>query len=183
AAAPRRRRLSLRDATRNAAAMAASETTAVLAGCRVLVADDERAMRDAIARSVRRWGAVAVEAASVADAIARLEADAFDLIISDVNMPGRSGIDLVREVRGRWPTLAVLMITGALDPTTPIRAFHDGVDRFLLKPFTLDELRDCAEQALAAGRARTQAAAEVEQLTRELRAREGEVRELVLRGV
>src|SRR5690606_15142085 len=51
------------------------------------------------------------------------------------------------------------------------------------KPFTLDELRDCAEQALAAGRARTQAAAEVEQLTRELRAREGEVRELVLRGV
>jgi putative two-component system response regulator len=163
--------------------MSASPISAALAGCRVLVADDEPAMRDAIARSVRRWGAVAVEVASVADAIARLEADTFDLIISDVNMPGRSGIDLVREVRGRWPTLAVLMITGALDPTTPIRAFHDGVDRFLLKPFTLDELRDCAEQALAASRARRQAAAEVEQLTRELRAREGEVRELVLRGV
>ncbi|HEY8469760.1 MAG TPA: HD domain-containing phosphohydrolase [Longimicrobiales bacterium] len=163
--------------------MSASQISALLAGCRVLVADDEPAMRDVIARSVRRWGAVAVEAASVADAIARLEADTFDLIISDVNMPGRSGIDLVREVRGRWPTLAVLMITGALDPTTPIRAFHDGVDRFLLKPFTLDELRDCAEQALAASRARRRAAAEVEQLTRELRAREGEVRELVLRGV
>jgi len=152
-------------------------------GCRVLVADDEPAFRDSIIRPLRRWGAVVVEAVDAQDAIARLEAETFDLLITDVNMPGRSGIDLAREARKRWPSLAVLMMTGEGDPSTPIQAFHYGVDRFLLKPFTLDELRERAREALALCAERTRAASEVAQLTQELRAREAEVRELVLRGV
>src|SRR5690606_30239040 len=154
-----------------------------LEGCRVLVADDEPAFRDSIIRTLRRSGAVAVAAASATDAIARLEAGTFDLLISDINMPGRSGFDLAREARRRWPALAVLMMTGETDPNAPIQAFHDGIDRFLLKPFTLDELRERAGESLALCAARAQAASEVELLTRELRAREAEVRELVLRGV
>src|SRR5690606_19838716 len=115
------------------------------------------------------------------DAIARLEAETFDLLITDVNMPGRSGIDLAREARDRWPSLAVLVMTGETDPSTPIQAFHHGVDRFLLKPFSLDELLERAQEALEICAARTQAASKVALLTRELRAREAEVRELVLR--
>lgn len=160
-----------------------SQAPVSLEGCRVLVADDEPAFRDSIIRSLRRWGAVAVEAADVTDALACLEAETFDLLITDVNMPGRSGIDLAREVRSRWPSLAVLMMTGEADPSTPIQAFHHGVDRFLLKPFTLDELRQRVREALEICAARAQAASKVALLTRELRAREAEVRELVLRGV
>lgn len=154
-----------------------------LEGCRVLVADDEPAFRDSIIRSLRRWGAVVVAAVNAKEALACLEAEPFDLLITDVNMPGRSGIDLAREARSRWPWLAVLMMTGEADPNTPIQAFHHGVDRFLLKPFTLEELRERAQEALGLCAARKQAESEVAQLTQELRAREAEVRELVLRGV
>ena len=154
-----------------------------LEGYRVLVAEDEPAFRNSIILSLRRWGAVASEAADANDAIARFEAETFDLLITDVNMPGRSGIDLAREARDRWPSLAVLVMTGETDPSTPIQAFHHGVDRFLLKPFSLDELLERAQEALEICAARTQAASKVALLTRELRAREAEVRELVLRGV
>lgn len=64
-----------------------------------------------------------------------------DLVLSDINMPGMSGIDLLAHIRRNWPDVKVIMITAYGDPDTEIRAHDLGAARFLTKPVEFERLK------------------------------------------
>ena len=90
-------------------------------------------------------------ALSVSEALRRLEgSEVYDLLLSGISMPGRTGLSLAEEVRRRWPELAVLLVTGAeLDESEAPEA-RRLADGFLRKPFAVDVLLSSVRDALSA---------------------------------
>ena len=82
---------------------------------RILIVDDEEAIRKLLARLLGAHGYECVTAESVAVARRHLHAEAFALLLSDVNMPGESGFDFAHEVHLDYPDTAVVLVTGVDD--------------------------------------------------------------------
>src|SRR5207248_1920299 len=82
------------------------------AGARVLVVDDEEVVRDVIGSMLRGAGLVVREAADAQSALSAIQAEPFDLVITDLSMPEMSGIDLARVARRAYPRLPFLLLTG-----------------------------------------------------------------------
>jgi excisionase family DNA binding protein len=102
---------------------------------RVLVADDDESIRDLLTRI---FAAVEYEMEAVPDgfsAIDRLRARPFDLLITDLRMPGMGGLELAREARRLWPAIKIIVITGYPSQSSAIDAVNIGVDAYLTKPF------------------------------------------------
>jgi CheY-like chemotaxis protein len=78
---------------------------------RILVVDDETAQRELLAGFLRKQGHAVLVAASGAEAVARLRAGQVDLVLSDCRMPGMSGLDLLRALRGINPEVPLLLMT------------------------------------------------------------------------
>jgi two-component system cell cycle sensor histidine kinase/response regulator CckA len=113
---------------------------------RVLVVDDDLAVRRVTGRYLAMLGYAVVEAADGQEALHHVGADGpFDLVLSDIALPGIRGPALVRELRARLPELRVVLMTGyaieVLDPRD-----WPAATGFLLKPFSLAELRACLER-------------------------------------
>ena len=115
---------------------------------RVLVVDDERGMRDFLEIFFRREGMDVVTAGSVAEARALLDADDFDLLMTDVQMPGGSGIELLRSVKATSPETVAIVITAFATTETAIEAMKEGAYDYLTKPFKVDEVRLVVNKAL-----------------------------------
>jgi signal transduction histidine kinase len=116
-------------------------------GRRILIVDDEDAIRNMFADYL---GATyeCVTAASADEALAHLAADSFALVISDMMMPGRNGIELLREVTSRYADTEVIMISG-VDRSQRVRdALRIGAFDYLIKPCDLDVLSISVERAL-----------------------------------
>jgi DNA-binding NtrC family response regulator len=130
----------------------------LLAGLRVLVVDDEEDVRRGIERLVRSTGASTDGAESGEAALAWLHREPADLVVSDIRMPGISGMELLREVRSRRPHVQVVMITGFGTIETAVTCLQAGAAHFLTKPFDNAHLVEIVQrvglQALAARRAR-----------------------------
>ncbi|MCP3985185.1 MAG: sigma-54-dependent Fis family transcriptional regulator [bacterium] len=119
-----------------------------VAKARVLVVDDERSMREFLEIFFAREGYEAVTAADVDTALMALDADDFDVVISDVQMPGKGGIELLRAIKERAPETVVIMITAFATTETAIEAMKEGAYDYVTKPFKVDELRLVVEKAL-----------------------------------
>ncbi|MFI4915352.1 MAG: sigma-54-dependent transcriptional regulator [Phycisphaerales bacterium JB060] len=115
---------------------------------RVLVVDDAAAMREIISRNLAALGYAVRVAADVSEAIAALEADPAELVVTDMRMPGADGLDLVRIVRERWPNTALVMITGFATVGGAVEAMREGVSDYLAKPFSDEELEHAVRTAL-----------------------------------
>jgi len=115
---------------------------------RVLVVDDERGMRDFLEIFFRREGMDVSTAASVDEALAQLGGDEFDLVMTDVQMPGRSGLELLRSVKESAPETVVIVITAFATAETAIEAMKQGAYDYLTKPFKVDEVRLVVGKAL-----------------------------------
>lgn len=107
---------------------------------RILIVDDEEQIRRLLARLLEGRGYSCATAADAGEARRLLAQEPFDLVLSDVNMPGESGLDLVRDVRIRYPEAAVVMVTGLDDPRYAQEALQTGVYGYMLKPFKPNEL-------------------------------------------
>jgi two-component system response regulator HydG len=114
----------------------------------VLVADDDRTCRDSIQRVLEREGYQVEAAADVDSALAALRARRFDLVVCDYRMPGKSGIDLLEQVRRERLLTPVLMISACADAATEKRALELGALELLRKPLRRKELIDRAAQAV-----------------------------------
>jgi two-component system chemotaxis response regulator CheY len=104
-----------------------------------LVVDDFSTMRRIVGNLMRELGFVRVqEAENGADALRRLEAESFDFVVSDWNMPTMTGIELLREVRARehLAHLPFLLITAEARKENIIEAAQAGADGYIVKPFT-----------------------------------------------
>jgi len=115
---------------------------------RVLIVDDEPYIRELIQRCLELEGYECHTAAHAEAALAALAADGFELLVSDIHMPGMSGMELLSTVRQRHPDLAVLMVTGVDDRKVGIQALRLGAYGYLIKPFDVNELAINAANAL-----------------------------------
>lgn len=109
---------------------------------RVLVVDDEPAIRHAVGRALRREGWTALTAATAGEALAALEGDAVGAVVLDYHLPGMSGADLGVEIVRRWPALTRRLIFVSGDPTLTREALPPACQgaRLVPKPFDLLEL-------------------------------------------
>lgn len=105
---------------------------------RVLVVDDELPVRKVLAAMLTQSAILYNTAASGAEALRLLESERFDAVISDLLMPGISGMELLAEVRRRYPYMAFLVATGVDDIRVGVQAMHQGADDYLVKPFDLE---------------------------------------------
>jgi DNA-binding response OmpR family regulator len=114
---------------------------------RVLIVEDDPALRAAMARVVAQAGAEIFEAASLVEARERLLEAAPDLVLLDVRLPDGSGVELAEFAARQRPKPTVVAISGEATPTEAFDLGQVGVAHFLSKPFTLDQLRESVEDA------------------------------------
>jgi two-component system nitrogen regulation response regulator NtrX len=104
---------------------------------KVLIVDDERDIRDTLDMVLRYAGYETRLASGATEALAELGKDPLpDVCILDVKMPGRDGLDLLAEVKDRWPSVAVVMVSGHGDAHTGFEAARRGAFEFLEKPLS-----------------------------------------------
>lgn len=106
----------------------------------ILVVDDEEYLRGIVARRLSRDGYDCECAGGGTEAVEAMKRRDFSLVVSDINMPGMSGIDLLREIRSSHPRTGVIMLTGVDDRTTAGEAIEIGAYGYILKPFETSEL-------------------------------------------
>jgi len=135
----------------------------------ILVVDDEEAVRILIGRFLSRLGYRATEAASGEEALTAMARDRFDLVLSDVKMPGMNGMSLLAEVRRRYPDTPVLMLTGCENVSTAVDAMKGGAFDYVLKPFRLDQVETSVREALKRQSDLREQAGRLEQLEKTVR--------------
>jgi two-component system response regulator FlrC len=115
---------------------------------RILIVDDDAAMRRALTEVLGRGGFEVEQAPSGQHGIERLAGEPFDLVVSDLRMPGLGGLNLLREVRRRHPALPVILITAFGTIEDAVSAMKLGAYDFLTKPFSPQELLRLVRRAL-----------------------------------
>ena len=113
-----------------------------LVGARVLVVDDEVGVCSFLSTWLTMAECQVAVAHSVSEALALLEAPEgeFDAVLSDIRMPGGTGLDLLRSVKVRFPDVVFILMTAVGDLTAARQALRDGADDFLLKPFKIEDM-------------------------------------------
>ena len=115
---------------------------------RCLVVDDEPSLRRALVRVMEGSGFTCFEARTGAEALEVLESETVALLLSDVRMPEMPGPELLRTVRGRWPDVAVMMITAVAEVEVAVSCLSLGAMDYITKPFLIEEVRARVAQAL-----------------------------------
>jgi len=116
---------------------------------RILVVDDDDYVRDVLARALTGPYRV-TQAAGVDDALALLAREGdVALVVSDLHMPGRDGMSLLRQLRAERPDTAVVMLTGDDDLATAVECLKIGARDYMSKPVQVQEVRARIEKALA----------------------------------
>jgi putative two-component system response regulator len=121
---------------------------ALLKGAKVLIVDDEPAILDLLERVLARSGCHVTRRASADMALAMFKTGAFQCIISDIRMPGRSGLDLLSQIREQDKNVGFVLMTGAGELDTARKAMRRGADDFLMKPLEISDLVLSVELAL-----------------------------------
>jgi len=116
---------------------------------RILVVDDEHLVRNLTVQVLERAGYDVVSASDAQTALDMLDDATVDLVVSDVVMPGLSGVELLNELRDRRPDLPVLLMTGGSpQPERTSRALELGASGIVYKPFSHADLTDAVHAAL-----------------------------------
>jgi two-component system KDP operon response regulator KdpE len=107
---------------------------------RILIVDDDYALRRALHTTLFSAGFDVAEAASGEDAVALARVVKYDVVLLDLRMPGKSGIETCRELRRRLPRLAILMLSVSDAEDEMVEALESGADDYVTKPFQMREL-------------------------------------------
>lgn len=115
---------------------------------RILVVDDEESIRYTFAAFLEDAGHQVCSAASATEALSHLQGEVFDLVFVDITLRGESGLDLLGEIRRRFPLCPVVMITGAPEIDTATEALRRGAFDYIPKPLRQETLLRVSRQAL-----------------------------------
>ena len=107
---------------------------------RILVAEDDAILADGVTRSLRQSGYAVDWVKNGLEADTALDADTFDLLILDIGLPKKSGLDVLKRLRARDSRLPVLILTALDGVHDRVRGLDAGADDYLAKPFDLSEL-------------------------------------------
>ncbi len=114
---------------------------------KALVVDDSGTMRKIISRSLEAVGIKnIVEAADGVEGLKAFEQQPFDLVITDWNMPNKTGVELARDIRARGAKTPIVMVTTEGEKRQVLEAIQAGVNDYLVKPFTAELLREKLEK-------------------------------------
>jgi CheY-like chemotaxis protein len=117
---------------------------------RILVVDDEPVVRELTVEILRRSGYAPQGVPTARHALALLDEEQFDLVVSDVMMPEMTGVEFLYELRLRRPGLPVILMTGgSKEPEHTTEAIALGATALLFKPFSHAELQEAVASALA----------------------------------
>lgn len=115
---------------------------------RILIVDDEPAARKLITRILSGEGYQCEEADSAAQVLDMLRSSKTELVILDIRMPGKSGIELLPEIKASHPDTAVIMVTAIVEVPSVVQCMKLGAEDYICKPFKVDELALTVESAL-----------------------------------
>jgi DNA-binding response OmpR family regulator len=115
---------------------------------RILIVDDEPATRKLITRRLSEEGYQCEEADSAAQVLDRLRSSKTELVILDIRMPGKSGIELLPEIKASHPDTAVIMVTALVEIASAVQCMKLGAEDYICKPFNVDELALTVERTL-----------------------------------
>ncbi len=129
---------------------------------KILIVEDDEPGRELALFNLRKAGHDPVGCGDGEEALSLCDAEAFDLVITDVRMPKMSGLDLLRQIKARRPSLPVIVVTAYGNVQTAVTAMKEGAFDFIGKPFNRDHMLLVVDKALAA----TAMQREVERLRR-----------------
>ena len=115
----------------------------------ILIADDDEVSCQLFAETLEDEGCRVKKVFSGDQALVSLGEDDFDLVITDVRMPGLSGLDVTRIVHEKYPSLPIIVMTAFGSIETAVEAIHEGAFDFISKPMNLEELKNTVSKALA----------------------------------
>ena len=118
----------------------------------ILVVDDEIAAQRALIQALKREKYHVEGATSATEALRKLTEKNYDLVITDIRMERMDGMELMRQVRVRWPDTLVIVMTAFASIDTAIRSIHEGAYDYLSKPYEVDDLRLTVRRALEQSR-------------------------------
>ena len=114
----------------------------------ILVVDDELSMREFLTILLEKEGYGVRAAADGKSALALLEGEPFDLVISDIRMPGMTGLELLARSKQLRPETGVIMITAFASPDDAVTAMKNGAFDYITKPFNVDEIKGVVRAAM-----------------------------------
>jgi EAL domain-containing protein (putative c-di-GMP-specific phosphodiesterase class I)/CheY-like chemotaxis protein len=118
----------------------------------VLVVDDDQEFMRACIRVLEGWDYDVTQATSCEDALDVVGRRFFDVILSDINLPGASGLEILRSVRARDPDVPVVLMTGGPELETARMAVEWGAQSYLIKPLPVPQLKEVLERVITAHR-------------------------------
>ena len=136
---------------------------------RILICDDEIKLSRMLVTALRSAGHQANAAATGQEALRMLGEDEYDVLVTDLRLPDLSGLDVLQEVRARHPRVDVIMITAYATTENAVEALRRGAHDYLIKPFSLDELRLRVDRLLS----RRELQAEGQRLREQIAAQNG----------
>ncbi len=118
---------------------------------RVLIVDDHAKARESMADVLRHAGHHVQCYASAIEALKRLDAETYDVVITDLQMPGMTGLEFIQQIEHRRIGVQVLMVTAHATVTSAVEAMRHGAFDYIEKPFNVDRLEQLVNQALQRG--------------------------------
>jgi len=115
---------------------------------KIIVVDDEKSICSNVEKILKKGNYEVVRAESADEALEKMAVDSFSLLISDIVMPGKNGLELLKLVKEQWPLTKAVMMTAYASTDTAVKAIKMGALDYIPKPFTPDELRNTVEKAL-----------------------------------
>ena len=122
----------------------------------LLLVDDEKALREAIGEQLADQGFVVTQAADGKAALARLSDFAYDIVVTDLRLPGADGRKVLEEARARYPDIIAIVITGYGTVKDAVELIKQGASDFITKPFQFDALLHVINAALEQRRLRSE---------------------------
>ncbi|TDY30316.1 nitrogen regulation protein NR(I) [Janthinobacterium sp. 75] len=114
----------------------------------IWIVDDDESIRWVLEKALARENLATKSFANARDAIAALEFDTPQVLVSDIRMPGASGLELLQTVKSRFPGLPVIIITAFSDLDSAVASFQGGAFEYLAKPFDIDKAVELIRRAL-----------------------------------
>ncbi|WP_456433808.1 sigma-54-dependent transcriptional regulator [Thermosulfuriphilus sp.] len=114
----------------------------------LLIVDDDKSLRQFLDILFTKEGYQVSTAGTGKEALDLMEKNTVDVVLADIRMPEMDGLSLLKEIKGRWPEMPVIMITAFASMDTAVSAMREGAFDYVTKPFNLKELRATVKRAL-----------------------------------